>query len=64
MEDGEAVVITRDGQPVAQLTPPPAPASAHRKARLGTMRGSVQYKAGWDDPTTCREPGNPNRRYT
>jgi prevent-host-death family protein len=47
MEEGEQVVITRDGKPVAQLTPPPA---ERRKARLGGMRDRIRLLPGWDEP--------------
>jgi prevent-host-death family protein len=47
MEDGESIVITRNGKPVAQLAPPPP---ERRKPRLGTMRGRIQLKPGWNDP--------------
>ncbi len=45
--EGEQVVITRNGKPVAQLVPPP---SDKRTVRFGTMRGRVHLKPGWDDP--------------
>ena len=41
------MVITRNGRPVAQLVPAPA---ARRKARLGGMRGKIQFLPGWDKP--------------
>lgn len=47
VEDGEQIVITRNGKPVAQLVPPP---SRKRVVRFGTMRGRIHLKAGWDDP--------------
>jgi prevent-host-death family protein len=52
VEDGEQVVITRHGRPVAQLAPPPA---APRKARLGGMKGRIRLLPGWDDPITEEE---------
>jgi len=45
--DGEQVVITRNGKPVAQLVPPPP---TRRKVRFDTMRGQIHLKPGWDDP--------------
>ena len=51
VEEGEQVVITRDGKPVAQIAPPP-PAPAKRTVRYGTMRGRIHMKPGWDDPIT------------
>jgi len=50
VEDGEQVVITRHGRPVAQLSPPPVP--TRRKPVLGCMRGRIQFLPGWDDPIT------------
>lgn len=47
MEAGEAIVITRHGRPVAQLTLPPA---TRRKVQFGTMRGRIHLKPGWDEP--------------
>jgi prevent-host-death family protein len=47
VEQGETVVITRHGKPVAQLAPPPA---ARRQVRFGTMRGRIHTKPGWDKP--------------
>jgi prevent-host-death family protein len=49
MENGEPVVITRHGKPVAQLAPPPA---ERRPIRLGTMRDRIKLLPGWDDPVT------------
>jgi antitoxin (DNA-binding transcriptional repressor) of toxin-antitoxin stability system len=49
VEDGESVVITRNGKPVAQLTRPPL---SRRKVRFGTMRGRIHLKPGWDRPIT------------
>jgi prevent-host-death family protein len=47
VESGEPVVITRNGRPVAQLVPAPA---ERRQARLGGMRGKIQFRPGWDKP--------------
>jgi antitoxin (DNA-binding transcriptional repressor) of toxin-antitoxin stability system len=47
VEEGEEIVITRNGKPIAQLTQPPA----HRRVvRFGTMRGQITLKPGWDEP--------------
>jgi len=46
-EAGEQVTITRHGKAVVkivQLT------NEHRKARLGGMRGRVEFQPGWDAP--------------
>lgn len=48
VEDGEQVVITRHGRPVAQLALPPAT----RKPVLGGMKGRIRLLPGWDDPIT------------
>ncbi len=47
VEEGERVVITRNGKPVAQLVPSPA---GKRAVRFGTMRGRIHLKPGWDGP--------------
>jgi prevent-host-death family protein len=52
VEKGEQVVITRHGKPVAQITPPPA---ERRKVQLGTMRGRIHRKPGWDRHLTEEE---------
>jgi antitoxin (DNA-binding transcriptional repressor) of toxin-antitoxin stability system len=49
VEEGENVVITRDGKPVAQIALP-APLPERRKVRFDTMRGRIHLKPGWDDP--------------
>lgn len=43
--DGESVVVTRHGRPVAVVSP--APADAESPLLVGAMRGSV---LGYDDP--------------
>ena len=53
MEEGEAVIITRDGRPVAQLSPPP---SMERKPVVfGGMKDRVKLLPGWDDPIDPEE---------
>lgn len=47
VEAGGAVVITRHGKPVAQLTPAPM---ERRQVRLGGMKNRVQLRPGWDAP--------------
>lgn len=47
-EEGEPVVITRNGKPVAQIAP--LPAAARGKVRLGGMRGRIRLQPGWDAP--------------
>jgi prevent-host-death family protein len=47
VENGESVVITRNGKPVAQLTPAPP---KRRKVRLGGMKDRIRLLPGWDRP--------------
>ena len=47
VEQGESVVITRNGKPVAQIAPPPA---KRRSVRFGSMRGRIRLNPGWDAP--------------
>lgn len=47
VENGEKVVITRHGKPVAQISAPPA---ERRQVRLGGMRGRIELLPGWDAP--------------
>lgn len=47
MEEGESIVITRNGKPVAQLAPVPA---KRRRVRLGGMKDRVHLLPGWDHP--------------
>ena len=47
VEDGENVVITRHGKPVAQITPPPP---ERRRVRLGGMKDRIRFMPGWDAP--------------
>lgn len=53
MEDGEQVVITRHGKPVAEIIPPRTPKK--RKVILGSMRDSIKLLPGWNDPITEEE---------
>ena len=56
VENGESVVITRDGKPVAQLTPaPPPPSPERRKIQWDAMKGRIHMKPGWDRPLTLDE---------
>lgn len=47
VEQGESIVITRNGKPVAQLTPPP---KERRQIRFGSMRDRIALLPGWNDP--------------
>jgi prevent-host-death family protein len=46
VEAGEQVVITRNGQPVAQLLPP----VKRQRVQFGAMRNTIKFSIGWDDP--------------
>jgi len=52
VEEGESIVITRNGKPVAQLAPPPP---ARRQVRFGAMRGRIKMKPGWDKPLSLEQ---------
>jgi prevent-host-death family protein len=47
VEQGEKVVITRHGKPVAQIAPPPP---ERRKVRLGGMKNRIKLLPGWNAP--------------
>jgi prevent-host-death family protein len=47
VEDGEKVIITRHGKPVAQLAPLPP---ERRRVRLGGMKDRIRLLPGWDAP--------------
>jgi len=47
VEEGEIVVITRNGRPVAQLSPI---AAVGRKVNIGWAKGAMELKPGWDAP--------------
>ncbi len=47
VEDGETVVITRHGKPVASLGHPPRP---DVQVVLGGMADTIKLLPGWDDP--------------
>ena len=47
VQQGEEIIITRHGKPVAQIAPPPP---EHRTPRLGLMKGRIRLLPGWDDP--------------
>jgi prevent-host-death family protein len=52
VEQGESIVITRRGKPVAQLTAPPR---KRRRVVFGGMRDKIKLLPGWDDPITEEE---------
>ena len=47
VENGEQVIITRHGKPVAQLAPPPR---EKREVIFGGMKDRIKLLPGWDDP--------------
>ena len=51
VEEGEEVLIVRHGRPVAQLVP----ARATGRPQLGTMRGELTWKEGWERPLSPEE---------
>ena len=46
VENGEKVVITRHGKPVAQIALPPR---QRRKVQWGAMRSRIKLLPGWDE---------------
>jgi antitoxin (DNA-binding transcriptional repressor) of toxin-antitoxin stability system len=48
VEEGEEVVITRHGKPVAQLAAPPP--ERRQPVRLGGMKDRIHFLPGWDAP--------------
>jgi antitoxin (DNA-binding transcriptional repressor) of toxin-antitoxin stability system len=53
VENGEELVVERNGRPVGRIIP--IPEAAPRKVVLGGMPGWVTLKDGWDDPMTPEE---------
>jgi antitoxin (DNA-binding transcriptional repressor) of toxin-antitoxin stability system len=51
-EEGEEVVITRHGKPIAQLS---VPVVRERKVQFDTMKDVIRLLPGWDDPITEEE---------
>ena len=47
VEEGESIVITRHGTPVARLAPPPP---ERRPVRFDGMKDRIRLLPGWDDP--------------
>ena len=46
VENGERVVITRNGKPVAEIGQP----AKQGKVQLGGLNGRIQLLPGWNDP--------------
>lgn len=58
VEQGETVVITRRGRPVARLVPEPAaPDRAAAIARLRALRARVDGALGLEDILSARDEG-------
>ena len=51
VEQGESIVITRNGKPVAHSRRCPQPS----QVRPGTMWGRIKLKPGWDHPITAEQ---------
>jgi prevent-host-death family protein len=49
VENGESVILTSDGKPVAQITPPPQ-VPERRTVQFGGMKDRIKLYPGWDDP--------------
>jgi len=55
VEQGEEVIIARDGAPIARLVPA-RPVPSDVAPRLpGSARGLIELLPGWDDPLTDAE---------
>lgn len=52
VESGESVAITRDGKPVAHLTPAN---SASGVVEFDKQRDSIRLLPGWDDPVDLEQ---------
>ena len=52
VEQGEEIIIARDGKPVARLIPE---RTHWREVRFGTARGLVTYAEDWNAPMTQSE---------
>ena len=46
VENGQRIVVTRNGKPIAEIGPPPK----RGKMVFGGMRDRVKLLPGWDDP--------------
>ena len=52
VEQGEKILITRHGKPIATLT---QPLLVGTKPVLGSAAGQIGYEDGWDAPMTSEE---------
>lgn len=56
VEQGEEIVIARNGKPVARLVPIEERGESPRpKRELGLFKGQIVLHPGWDDPMTEEE---------
>ncbi len=55
MRDGE-VVLTRDGRPIARLTPIPAEVPLVRKRVIGTAKGLIRVPPDFNKPLEDMRP--------
>jgi prevent-host-death family protein len=51
LEQGEDIVISRHGKPVAHLVR----AKSAAKPQFGAMRGEIGWQEGWEQPMTPEE---------
>ncbi len=51
LEEGEDIVIVRHGKQVARLVR----AKAAAKPQVGSMKGQISWKEGWERPMTDEE---------
>ncbi|UYO76144.1 type II toxin-antitoxin system prevent-host-death family antitoxin [Halomonas qinghailakensis] len=52
--EGEEIIITEHGKPVARLVPCEKP-PARLKQLLGAMKDEIQVTEGWDEPLVGQE---------
>ena len=50
VHEGQKVLITNEGQPVAELAPPPPAPPERKKVVFGGMKDRIKLLPGWDDP--------------
>ena len=56
VEQGEEIIIARNGKPIARLAPlKDSTPSPRPKRKLGTLKGEIILLPGWDDPMTEEE---------
>ena len=55
VQDGEEVIIARDGAPIAKIVPAQSPPANLSPRVPGSARGTIELLPGWDDPLTEEE---------